>query len=62
VTDMLPALVTAAAGLAVLVLVVLLALRPVRRLRRASTALRDDTGARMAILQNLVNARQHRHE
>jgi hypothetical protein len=62
VTDILPALVTAAAGLVVLVLVVLLALRSVRRLRLANTALRDDTVTRVAVLQGLMNARQHPDE
>jgi hypothetical protein len=62
VADILPALVMAAAGLVVLVLVVLLALRSVRRLRLASTALRDDTVTRVAVLQGLMNARQHPDE
>ena len=60
--DILPALVMAAAGLVVLVLVVLLALRSVRRLRLANTALRDDTVTRVAVLQGLMNARQHPDE
>jgi hypothetical protein len=62
VADILPALVMAAAGLVVLVLVVLLALRSVRRLRLANTALRDDTVTRVAVLQGLMNARQHPDE
>jgi hypothetical protein len=60
--EFLPAVVTAAAGLVLLALVLLLALRPVRRFRRASAELQVDTGSRMAVLQQLMNARRRPYE
>jgi fumarate reductase subunit D len=62
--EFLPALVTAAVGLIllVLVLVLLLVLRSVHRVRRASAALRLDTGERATSLHALVNSRRRSHE
>ncbi|HET6260016.1 hypothetical protein [Pseudonocardia sp.] len=60
--EFLPALVTAAVGLILLVLVLLLVLRSVHRVRRASAALRLDTGERATSLHALVNSRRRSHE
>jgi hypothetical protein len=60
--EFLPALVTAAVGLVLLVLVLLLVLRSVHRVRRAGAALRLDTGERATSLQALVNSRRRNYE
>jgi hypothetical protein len=60
--EFLPAVATACAGLVLLALVLLLAVPPVRRFRRASSELQVDTRGRMALLQQLVNARRRPYE
>jgi type II secretory pathway component PulM len=60
--EFLPAVITAGAGLVLLVLVLWLAVPPVRRFRRASAELQVDTRGRMALLQQLVNARRRPYE
>jgi uncharacterized membrane protein len=56
--EFLPALVTAAVGLVLLVFVMLLVLRSLHRVRRASAALRLETGERATSVQTLVNSRR----
>lgn len=61
-SEFLPAVVTAGAGLVLLALVLLLAVPPMRRFRRASAELQVDARGRMALLQQLVNSRRRPYE
>lgn len=56
--EVLPVLVMVAAGLVLLAVVLPATLRPLRRVRRASAALRVDTGERVAELQSMMNSRR----
>src|SRR5258708_667467 len=58
--EFLPALVTAAVGLVLLVFVMLLVIRSVHRVRRASAALRLETGVRATSWRAVVNSRRGR--
>jgi hypothetical protein len=64
--EVLPALVTAGAGVVVLVLALLLVLRPVRRFARAGAELRTGVADRVRPLrdswQEIVNFRRRGHE
>jgi hypothetical protein len=60
--EFLPAAIITVAGLVLLALVLLLAVPPVRRFRRASAELQVDTRGRVALLQQLVNARRRPYE
>ncbi|MHA6625247.1 hypothetical protein ACU61A_07470 [Pseudonocardia sichuanensis] len=57
-TEVLPALVTTGAGVALLVVLVLLVLPPARRFTRASRALRTRTAAGVVALRALAAERR----